>query len=112
MAGRSPARFLAPLALVGFVVALVIVIGGSSSQVGDEEGAGTPVRSSTPTSGSKTTKPAKSRPTKTTKTYTIKPGDTPSGIASAHGITTEKLLELNPRLDPGNLTVGEKVKVE
>ena len=31
MARRSPARLLAPLALVGFVIALLVVINGSST---------------------------------------------------------------------------------
>src|SRR3712207_2817431 len=98
MAGRSPARFLAPLALVGFAIALVIVIGASSSSGGDEESVAPVNRTSTTDAGTAESKPAKKRDRKQTteKTYTIEPGDTPSGIAAANGISVERLLELNP----------------
>jgi LysM repeat protein len=113
MVGRSPARFLAPLALVGFAVALVMVVGASSSSNGDGEPPATPVERQTSTDEGQTTEPAKTaEPKSSTKTYTIKPGDTPSGIASANGMTTERLLELNPGLDPTAMTVGERVKIE
>jgi LysM repeat protein len=74
-----------------------------------------PVATRTPAGGGEATKPAesaKSAERTSTKSYTIKPGDTPSGIAAAHGISTQRLMELNPGLAPESLTVGEKVRVE
>jgi LysM repeat protein len=114
MAGRSPARFLAPLALVAFAVALVLVIGGSTSPDSEVERQPTSVENRTETSnGSSERKPARKRSSKkSSKTYTIKAGDTPSGIASANGMTTDELLELNPDLDPNALTVGDEIKIK
>jgi LysM repeat protein len=115
MAGRSPARFLAPLALVAFAVALIMVIGASSSSDPEVERQPTTVenRTSTSNDGSSERKPARKRSSENrTSTYTIKPGDTPSGIASAHGMTTQELLELNPDIDPSALTVGDELKVK
>ena len=45
------------------------------------------------------------------KTYTIKSGDTPSGIAVKVGVPLDQILELNPDLDPQTLTPGTKIKL-
>jgi LysM repeat protein len=110
MAGRSPARFLAPLALVAFAIALVMVV-SNASQSGNPETTATPA-----TSG--TTKPASSKKHGSGKTrkrhkrsYTVKSGDTPSGIAEATGVPLSELLALNPDLDPQSLTVGQKLRL-
>ena len=39
MAGRSPARFIAPLALVAFALALFIVVSGTTKDDGNSPGA-------------------------------------------------------------------------
>lgn len=106
---RSPARFLAPLALVAVAIAFYVVLDRTTS---DE----------TPASGSRqTTQPADATPTpqggakkqkrKQPKTYTVKAGDTPSGIAEKVGVPLETILELNPDLDPQALTPGTKLKL-
>ena len=46
MARRSPARFLAPLALVGFVVALFMVVNGTRDDAGSGSSGATPAASS------------------------------------------------------------------
>ena len=108
MARRSPARLLAPLALVGFVFALVVVVKGSLP----EDGGGRPA-----TTGKKApaTKPAKSTPTPTTskkpRTYVVKPGDTPSSIAVKTGVTLAEIERLNPDLDPQLLAPGDRLKL-
>ena len=48
---------------------------------------------------------------RTPKTYTIKANDTLSGIAEQNGTTVERLLELNPELDPQGLVAGQKIKL-
>jgi LysM repeat protein len=110
MAGRSPARFLAPLALVAFAIALLMVV-SNASQSGSPETTATPA-----TSG--TAKPASSKKHGSGKTrkrhkrsYTVKSGDTPSGIAEATGVPLSELLALNPDLDPQSLTVGQKLRL-
>ena len=43
--------------------------------------------------------------------YTIRAGDTFEQIALEHDTTVERLLELNPRLDPTSLQVGQTIVV-
>jgi LysM repeat protein len=110
MAGRSPARFLAPLALVAFAVALFLVV--SSSQPDSEREAG-PNRTTNaqPTSSPDGEQPEEERPRKGPRFYTVKPGDTPSSIAEETGVTLEELLRLNEDLDPQTLTVGQRLRL-
>jgi LysM repeat protein len=106
MAGRSPARFLAPLALVAFVIALFMVVTSSQNQPG---GSATPNRSSgtEPTaSPGGTAQKRKGR-----RRYTVKPGDTPSSIAEKTGVPLEEILRLNPDLDPQTLSPGQRIKL-
>jgi LysM repeat protein len=44
-------------------------------------------------------------------TYTVKKGDTLSGIAAAHGTTVKAMADLNGLKDPNKLAVGQKLKV-
>jgi len=41
--------------------------------------------------------------------WEVAPGDTLFSIARATGTTVERLLELNPQVDPRNLQVGQKI---
>jgi LysM repeat protein len=106
MARRSPARLLAPLALVGFVVALLVVINGAGTDDGSSKtkGAG-----STATATATATRKEKAR--KLRKRYTVKAGDTPSGIAEKTGVPLSTIIELNPNLDDQTLTVGDKIRL-
>jgi LysM repeat protein len=106
MAGRSPARFIAPLALVAFALALVIVV---SSTTGDGGGGTGAQGTSAPAEA--TPKPKAQKKKRTRKTYTIKAGDTPSGIAVKVGVPLDQILELNRDLDPQTLTPGTKIKL-
>jgi len=60
---------------------------------------------------------AKPSPTTTTlpkpshRTIRVRSGDNPSALAERAGIPLERLLELNPRLDPRALQVGDKLKL-
>jgi LysM repeat protein len=108
MAGRSPARFLAPLALVAFALALFIVVSSTTKDDGstpDARDAGQPAQStpSPDANGGKKRKPRRS--------YTVKTGDTPSGIAEKVNVPLDQILELNPDLDPQTLTPGTKIKL-
>ena len=113
MSGRSQARLLAPAALIATFLALFILIGSGGG--GDDE---TPVDSggnqpaaTTPSSNSKSSSSKKSS-TSSSKRYTVKPGDTPSSIAEKAGMPLERLLELNPDIDPQALSPGQKLKLE
>jgi LysM repeat protein len=107
MARRSPARLLAPLALVGFVIALILVINGAGSDDGSSGKSGSQVTATaTATPGRKGKGGRKQR-----KRYVVKPGDTPSGIAEKTDVPLSQILELNPDLDDQTLTVGDRIKL-
>ena len=108
MAGRSPARFLAPIALIAFAIALYSVVKDSSAPAGGNSGATTTEQ---PTATATKTASKKSSSKKKRKTYTVKPGDTPSGIAEKHDLTLSELLELNPDLDPQTMAPGQKIRL-
>jgi LysM repeat protein len=103
----TPARILAPVALVAAAIALFIVV-GSGSDASDEKSAHP---SPTATAAAKSRTKPKATATPGGRTYTVKPGDTPSGIAAAEGVEVDALLEANPDIDPSALTVGEKIKL-
>jgi LysM repeat protein len=103
--GWNPARLLAPIALVATAVALFGIVasgGGGTAGDGAAPSSGQTKQTPTPTPAKKTT---------TRKTYTVKPGDTPSAIAEQAGIPLDQLLELNPDLDPQSLNPGDKLRI-
>ena len=51
------------------------------------------------------------KPKRKRRIYTVKPGDTPSGIAEATGVTLEQLEEANPDLDPQLLAPGQRIRI-
>ena len=106
----SFARLLAPLALIAFAVIVAAMVLGSGVVGDDDESDNGEGTSNLPAATERTTtggKPAKRRPA----TYTIKANDTLSGIAAEHGTTVDRLLELNPELDPQGLVAGQKIKL-
>jgi LysM repeat protein len=108
MAGRSPARFLAPIALIAFLFALYSVVHGAGDpQTGRDNGA----ESSQPSATATKTAAKKSSKKKKRKMYTVKSGDTPSGIAAKAGISLEELEKLNPDLDPQSLSPGQRLRL-
>jgi LysM repeat protein len=108
MAGRSPARLLAPLALVAFALALFVVI---SSATKDETEAPGGRDAGQAQSTDRPKKQGGGKKKKAKKTYVVKAGDTPSGIAEKANVELEQLLKLNPDLDPQTLTPGTTIKL-
>jgi LysM repeat protein len=105
---RAAARIAAPVAfLVGVTLAVVLVRAGLS----DEPGTTTQVEATT------STRPATAATTRPATTQaqpvfaTVESGDTLDQIALDHDTTVERLLELNPDLDPRELQVGQQVRV-
>jgi LysM repeat protein len=55
--------------------------------------------------------PARQSATPPHRFVKIQAGDTPTSIAEAAGITTDRLFELNPSLDPSSLHPGQTLKL-
>ena len=100
---------MAPLALIACAVAIVALVLGSGV-VGDDGGSETAGTRDLPAATERTTTSGKKQK-RTPATYTIKANDTLTGIAEEHGTTVERLLELNPELDPQGLVAGQKIKL-
>jgi LysM repeat protein len=101
------ARLVAVVAIVGFVIAFIIVLGSSGTDTGSSGSQTTP-NTSTSTVGSttkSTTRFAHRR------SYTVKAGDTLGAIAIRTGVSVATLEDLNPGLDPQGLVAGQKLKL-
>ena len=105
-----PAHFLAPLALIGVTVAVLLIVLGSGVTGDDSSSDSTGARGLPAATGTTKTTTGKKR-TRIPATYTIRADDTLSGIAARWGTTVEKLQELNPDLDPQGLVAGQKIKL-
>ncbi len=108
MARRSPARFLAPLALVAVLVALFAIVSGPSTS--EEEATPDQATEAQPT-GTPESRDEGERERRPRRTYMVKPGDTPSQIAEETGVPLEQILELNPDLDPQTLSPGQRLRL-
>jgi LysM repeat protein len=106
MRSSRPARLLAPLALVAAALAVLLVV---------QSGGSTPTSSSLDAAPSTQTSPRSTTTTTTTaaqpRSYTIKAGDTLSGIAASTGISLSRIQALNPNVDAGALRTGQKLKL-
>ncbi|HEX8856888.1 MAG TPA: LysM domain-containing protein [Thermoleophilaceae bacterium] len=102
---RSPARLLAPIALIVALIAFVVVVTSS----GTSDNSGSKSTSSSATTQRSTTN--KKAPAATRRSYTVKVGDTLGAIAERTGVPVATLQELNPALDPQNLVAGQKIKL-
>jgi LysM repeat protein len=102
---RWAARFAAPAAfLAGVTIAVVLVRSGFSN---DEA----PATTAAVVTTTKTTTTAKKKPKKAPVFATVEAGDTVDQIALDNNTTVERILALNPGLEPNALQVGEKVRV-
>jgi LysM repeat protein len=106
MTARSPARWLAPIALVTAAVAVYAVV---APQGGD----GTSGGGRTPAAARHESRPqttTTSRPTHR-RTYTVRAGDTLSGIAERTGVPLAALIRLNEGVDSQSLQTGQRLKL-
>lgn len=113
-ARRSPLRFLAPVALVAFGIALFMIL-SSPGEEGNGSAPSASDRQKDKDLGASTKKRRKKRSPASdalpTRNYTVKAGDTLGSIAEKTGIPIDKLQELNPQVDPQQLTSGQKIKL-
>jgi LysM repeat protein len=108
MAPRSPARFLAPLALVAFCFALFMIVTSNSN---DERETTAPNRATETSPAETPSGDGQRRKRREPRRYTVQPGDTPSSIAEETGVPLDDILRLNPDLDPQTLSPGQRIKI-
>jgi LysM repeat protein len=104
MTFRRPARVLAPLTLLACAAAVLLVIQNTLKDDGSASSATTSTTTTT-TSTTRTTKAS------TRKTYRVRSGDTLGGIAERVDVPVDKLLQLNPDVDPQSLRTGQRLKL-
>jgi LysM repeat protein len=104
---RSPARLLAPVALLVCGVAIASVVFSSPAVDGDETGGTATTERTTTSAPERTDRQARRR----RRNYTVKTGDTLGTIAEKTGVSVERLLVLNPELDPQALVAGQRIKL-
>jgi LysM repeat protein len=103
MRSRNPARIFAPLALIAAALAVYALV-----QPAMESGSASISQPNTTITTTTVKKPSV-RSLKRVKTYTVKSGDTLSGIAAKTGLSVAHIVALNPDVDPNALSVGEKL---
>ena len=95
------ARVLAPLALVVVAIVVIVVINNTlqdSSSGGEGRSDHNP--------------PARTQPQEQgPATYVIQPGDTLETIAEETGVSVDRLLDLNPGIDPQALPSGAELNL-
>lgn len=105
---RSPARLLAPVALLLAVGAVGYVVTKSTGS--DDDGGG----------GDSADRTAEPRPRQEGRQerrgprrtfYRVRLNDTLGLIAEQTGVPVERIEELNPDLDPQNLIVGQRIRL-
>jgi LysM repeat protein len=103
---RSPARWLAPLALIAVAVAVYTVVDRTMRDDAPSQPTQSTQRA-TPT----TTTSTKAKGTKRRRSYTVKAGDTLSAISIKTGVSLKTIQRLNPKLDADTLHAGQKVRL-
>lgn len=99
MARFSPARFIAPLALIAVAAAAVVVVKKETHH------SAKPVQTST------VVHPARRHASKKPRTYVVKQGDTLSAIAQRAKVPLATLQKLNPSIDPQTVHAGQRLKL-
>ena len=97
-------RIAAVLALAAAVVAVIVLV-GSVSDDGDGSGSGT--TQSAKAKQKKSNKATRNRQ----KSYEVKAGDTLTGISEKTGVPIERIVRLNPSIDPQALQAGQELKL-
>lgn len=103
------ARVAAPLAFLVLATLGIVAIRSALS----ESPSTRPATATTPTVATTETGTARTGTTATTagEFYRVQAGDTLESIASRSGTTVERLLELNPGIDPVALRIGQRIRV-
>ncbi len=98
-------RILAPLALVTCAAAVLATV---QISLGDDAQPVQTRRGEQPDSGRRDADVQRGWER---RTYTVRPGDVLSVIAERNGVTVERIIELNPEVDPQNLRAGQRLRL-
>lgn len=99
---------MAPLALLGSIAAVLVVLQGSSGETSSSGDSPT----TTASSGSGTTATQTTETTsKGPRFYRVAPGDTLSSIAAETGVALEQIEALNPDVDAQSLVAGQRINL-
>lgn len=109
MRRRSPARWLAPLALLACALAIYTVVDNELLKDDSKSGTTSSTKSDDGKTGTSTTERKSVKKTRTT--YTVKQGDSFSVIASKEDVEVDALQAANPDVDPSALHPGQKLKL-
>ncbi len=102
MAYRSPARYLALVALVATTVGVVVLVNGSHSH-------GSHGSTSPPAQASPSTRRGAHRFSH--HLYVVHRGDSLSAVSIRTGVSLDRIRQLNPRLDVNALSPGQHIKL-
>jgi LysM domain len=117
----SAARFAAPVVFLAAVTVAVLLVRSGLSEGDDRASRAGTLATTTARSPSTAEEPVITLPGATLpgatvagegKVYEIEAGDTLETIAAEFDTTVERLLTLNPDLDPVALRIGQEIRVE
>src|SRR5215204_3599110 len=100
MGNWSPARVIAPLALIAAVVGVLVVF--QAAKPGSDDSSGQAATTQTQQRRGARRK---------RRTYVVKAGDNLTLIAERAKVPLDRILRLNPGLDAQTLTVGQRLKL-
>jgi LysM repeat protein len=99
-------RYAAPVAFLAAVtIAVLLVRSGLNANSSPSQPTTVVTTASTPTTTPRTTRHR--RP----KYYRLKAGETISDVAIRFDTTVEELLKLNPKIEPNQLRIGQRIRV-
>ena len=107
---RLLARYVAPAAFLLAVTAVVLLV--RSSLRSDHETASTTTTAARAAARPKPATPSIGRVRIPAQYYVIKSGDTLDAIAGRFATTVDKLLALNPGIEPTTLRPGERIRIK
>jgi len=104
------ARLAAPAALLLAATVAVLLIQSALESDDDTSTTTTPTVATSPPPAAPTPPPAATGAD--ARYYRVRSGDTLETIAEQYGTTVEALLVLNPNVDPVELTIGQRIRVQ
>jgi LysM repeat protein len=114
-ARRQLARLAAPAAFLLAATIFVLIV---RSGMEDDEPAEPVAATATRAPATNRARPATTRrattaaaTTQASESHTVQRGDTYETIAEQYGTTVDALLDLNPGVDPTQLTIGQEIRV-